>query len=222
MAPGPAERQAESDDTVNRLMNKGSRVTLWIEPAAKQIVKYTFDNVDMDFFPAQWMASVTGAHASMTMGQPFPDVWLPRETQFQVGLMIAVGEVDFRGTRELPRLPPGRCHDRDSRSWSAVAVIALGHSRPRAGRRRAGGSAVLKSSPRSRCTATSSRPKMKSSTRGGPRWHALRGLDDRDGYGAAAREPPFRQRRSAQAVRVDRRSEPDHHRHHRGRWSGAR
>ena len=68
------------DDTVNRLLNKGSRVTLWIEPAAKQIVKYTFDNVDMDFFPAQWIASVTGGHASMTMGQPFPDVWLPRET----------------------------------------------------------------------------------------------------------------------------------------------
>ena len=86
------------DDTVNRLLNKGSRITLWIEPVARQIVKYTFDNVDMDFFPAQWIASVSGGHASMTMGQAFPDVWLPRETQFQMGVMLAIGEVDFRGT----------------------------------------------------------------------------------------------------------------------------
>jgi hypothetical protein len=85
------------DDTVNRLMNRGSRVTLWIEPAARQIVKYTFDNVDMDFFPAQWLASVTGIHASMTMGQPFPDVWLPRETEFRAALMFAIGEVNIRG-----------------------------------------------------------------------------------------------------------------------------
>jgi hypothetical protein len=86
------------DDTVNRLMNRGSRVTLWIEPASKQILKYTFDNVEMDFLPAQWLASLTGIHASMTMGQPFPDVWLPRETQFQAGVMFALGEVDIRGS----------------------------------------------------------------------------------------------------------------------------
>lgn len=86
------------DNTVNRLMNKGSRVTLWIEPAARQIIKYTFDNVDMDFFPAQWLASISGFHASMSMSQPFPDVWLPRETEFQAGLMLAIGEVDVRGS----------------------------------------------------------------------------------------------------------------------------
>lgn len=86
------------DNTVNRLMNKGSRVTLWIEPTARQIIKYTFDNVDMDFFPAQWMASISGFHASMSMSQPFPGVWLPRETEFQAGLMFAIGEVDVRGT----------------------------------------------------------------------------------------------------------------------------
>jgi hypothetical protein len=82
--------------TVNRLLNKGSRVTLWIEPRAHQILKYTFDNVDVDFFPAQWLASVTGLHASMAMSQPFPEVWLPRETDVQIGLMFALGEVDLK------------------------------------------------------------------------------------------------------------------------------
>jgi hypothetical protein len=85
------------DDTVNRLMNKGSRVTLWIEPDSRQIIKYTFDNIDMDFLPAQWMTSVTGVNATMTMGQMFPDVWLPRSTEFHVALMFALGEVTFRG-----------------------------------------------------------------------------------------------------------------------------
>ena len=81
------------DATVNRLMNKGSRVTLWIEPASHQIVQYSFDNVNLDFLPAQWLASVTGLHASMTMGQAFPEVWLPRELRIQVGFMLAMGEV---------------------------------------------------------------------------------------------------------------------------------
>jgi len=84
------------DETVNRLMNKGSRVTLWVEPSAHQIIKYTFDNVDMDFFPGQWLVNVTGAHATMTMSQPFPDVWLPHDTRFQVTFMVAVGEVEAR------------------------------------------------------------------------------------------------------------------------------
>jgi hypothetical protein len=82
------------DETVNRLMNKGSRITLWIEPTAHQILKYTFDNVDLDFFPGQWLVNVTGVHATMTMGQPFPEIWLPRDTNFLVTFMVAVGEVE--------------------------------------------------------------------------------------------------------------------------------
>ena len=84
------------DETINRLMNKGSRVTLWIEPTARQIIKYTFDNVDLDFFPGQWLVNVTGAHATMAMGQAFPEIWLPRDTNFLVTFMVAVGEVEAR------------------------------------------------------------------------------------------------------------------------------
>jgi hypothetical protein len=92
------EQDKRVSETVNRLLNRGSRVTLWIEPTEHQILKYTFDNVDVDFFPARWMASVTGLHATMAMGQPFPGVWMPRDTDIQIGLMLAVGEVDVRYT----------------------------------------------------------------------------------------------------------------------------
>ena len=84
------------DETVNTLMNKGSRVTLWIEPAAQQIIRYTFDNIDLDFFPGQWLVNVTGIHATMTMGQPFPEIWLPHDMNFLVTFMVAVGEVEAR------------------------------------------------------------------------------------------------------------------------------
>jgi hypothetical protein len=91
-------RDSAVDAEVTRLINKGSRVTLWIEPQSHQILRYTFDNVALDFFPAQWLASITGLHASMTMGQPFPDVWLPRGLDLEVGLMLAVGAFDFHYT----------------------------------------------------------------------------------------------------------------------------
>lgn len=95
-------RREETNETraaqVNGLMNKGSRVTLWILPDSQQIVRYTFTNVDLDFFPGQWLVSVAGISATMTMGQPFPDVWLPDRVELDGDLMTALGPVDVRYT----------------------------------------------------------------------------------------------------------------------------
>ena len=59
-------------------MNKTALVTLWVDPATAQIVKYTFQNVWLDFLPAAWLVRVDDLRASMEMEQPFPGVWLPR------------------------------------------------------------------------------------------------------------------------------------------------
>jgi len=83
------------DATFQKLMNKVALVTLWVEPAAHQIVKYTFTNLPLDFMPAQWLVHVDDIKATMTMGQPFPDVWLPASLQVDVGLTLAIGGVDF-------------------------------------------------------------------------------------------------------------------------------
>ena len=32
----------------------------------------------------------------MTMGQPFPDVWLPNELELEFGISLAVGQFDMR------------------------------------------------------------------------------------------------------------------------------
>ena len=84
------------DAEFQRLMNKVALVTLWVEPKAQQIVKYTFNNLPFDFLPGQWLLHVDDLRASMTMGQPFPDVWLPRNLEFEFGISLAVGQVDMR------------------------------------------------------------------------------------------------------------------------------
>jgi hypothetical protein len=91
---GASEKDKAYDAEFQRLMNKVSLVTIWVEPKAHQIVKYTFDNVSLDFLPAQWLVHVDDLHATMNMGQPFPDVWLPRDLNLSVALTLAVGQFD--------------------------------------------------------------------------------------------------------------------------------
>jgi hypothetical protein len=94
----PDSKQKRQEAEFRRVMNKVALVTLWIEPASHQIVKYTFDNINFDFLPGQWLVHVDSAKASMTMSQPFPNVWLPRGLEMNVGLTLATGEVSFRST----------------------------------------------------------------------------------------------------------------------------
>lgn len=84
------------DATMEQMLNKVSMVTLWVEPTAFQIVKYNFDNVNLDFLPAAWLARLTDLRATMTMHQPFPDVWLPKEVEVYFAAMLAIGEMDAR------------------------------------------------------------------------------------------------------------------------------
>ena len=82
-------------------MNKTALVTLWVDPAEHQIVKYTFDNVWMDFLPGGWLVRVDDIRASMTMGQPFPGVWLPREMNIHAGVTLAMGSLEAAYARRF-------------------------------------------------------------------------------------------------------------------------
>ena len=92
----PSDEDKARDAQFQRLMNKVALVTLWVEPKAHQIVKYTFDNVGFDFLPGQWLVQVNDLKASMTMGQPFPDVWLPNTLELALSGTLAVGQFDMR------------------------------------------------------------------------------------------------------------------------------
>ena len=83
------EKQLEHD--IERKMNKTALVTLWVDPKEHQIVKYTFENVWLDFLPGAWLVRVDEMRASMAMFQPFPGVWLPRGIDISAGITLANG-----------------------------------------------------------------------------------------------------------------------------------
>jgi hypothetical protein len=39
---------------------------------------------------------VNDLEATMTMAQPFPGVWLPRDVDMRLSAMLAIGSVDFQ------------------------------------------------------------------------------------------------------------------------------
>jgi hypothetical protein len=87
-------QRKQVENEIERRMNKTALITLWVDPAEHQIVKYTFDNVWLDFLPAGWLVKIDDIRASMTMGQPFPGVWLPRELNIHSGITLANGSYE--------------------------------------------------------------------------------------------------------------------------------
>jgi hypothetical protein len=95
------EDDDREDEEIERRMNKTALVTLWIDPAQHQIVKYSFDNVWLDFLPGAWLVRVDALRASMTMGQPFPGIWLPRGIDIRGGATLANGSYEIGLSREF-------------------------------------------------------------------------------------------------------------------------
>jgi hypothetical protein len=93
------QKEKEFERDIDRKMNKSSQVTLWVDPVSHQIVKYTFDNVWLDFLPAGWIVRVDDLRASMQMGQPFPGVWLPRDVSIHAGVTIALWSMELQYKR---------------------------------------------------------------------------------------------------------------------------
>ena len=92
----PNKKVRDRDDEIEEKMNKVSLVTLWIDPAAHQILQYTFDNIDMDFLPGRSIVRVDELKASMKMLEPFPEVWLPGSIEMRFLLTTALGSIDAR------------------------------------------------------------------------------------------------------------------------------
>jgi hypothetical protein len=101
-APTTAEREDRRgvEEQMMWLMNKASKVTLWVEPASHQILKYTFDDLGWNFFPGQWLMQMDTLTASMTMAEAFPSVWLPRGLDMHIALTTALGPANFAYTLE--------------------------------------------------------------------------------------------------------------------------
>ncbi len=92
----PNKRARDRDEEIEDKMNKVSLVTMWIDPAAHQILRYTFANMDMDFLPGRTLVRVDELTASMAMREPFPGVWLPATIDMRFLLTTAAGSLDAR------------------------------------------------------------------------------------------------------------------------------
>jgi hypothetical protein len=98
-AKGSAKKQdheLETDDKIEKKMDKVSMITLWIEPADHQILQYEFTNIDFDFLPARSILRLDELRASMRMREAFPQVWLPDTINMAFGLTLALGDVSAR------------------------------------------------------------------------------------------------------------------------------
>jgi len=100
-APKKKDRGDEMENEIERAMNKVTLVTMWIDPAEHQIVRFTFDNVDFNFLPGRAIVRVDEARASMTMGRYFDNVWLPKDIVFRAGATFASGSYTFSYGREF-------------------------------------------------------------------------------------------------------------------------
>ncbi|HEY9464319.1 MAG TPA: hypothetical protein VIR54_14605 [Vicinamibacterales bacterium] len=92
----PNKELRKRDSEIQSKMNKSALVTLWVDPAEHQILKYDFENIDLDFLPGRWFVHLDGMNAAMEMGQPFPSVWLPRSLRIAINVTVATGEIDGR------------------------------------------------------------------------------------------------------------------------------
>ncbi len=97
--PDRATQSHDPDEVeIERKMNKVSLVTLWVDPEAKQIVRYTFENVDFGFLPGRSLVRVDGARASMTMATVLDGVWMPSRIVMDGSITLATGtfRVDYQ------------------------------------------------------------------------------------------------------------------------------
>jgi hypothetical protein len=97
------QKEQRTEDEIERKMNKTAQVTLWVDPLENRIVKYTFDNVWMEFLPAAWLVRIDDLRASMEMGQPFDGVWLPRNLGVHAGITLAAGSFELAYRREFSK-----------------------------------------------------------------------------------------------------------------------
>ena len=122
-----SNRSRDESAAIERMMNKVSLVTIWVEPKSSQIVKYTFDNVNLEFLPAAWLR----AHGRRE-GRDDDERALPRRVaaprREHAGLRHARGRVvRYSIPPRLSALSQGRdqLEDQEDRRRPAVMVLAL-------------------------------------------------------------------------------------------------
>ncbi|MBN2431323.1 MAG: hypothetical protein JXQ27_07600 [Acidobacteria bacterium] len=83
----------DGGDEYENMLDKTTLVTMLIDPAEYQIVNVTFDNVGLDFLPGRWLVRVEKLWATMTLGQPVENEWLPEGIRLEARVTTAMGDM---------------------------------------------------------------------------------------------------------------------------------
>ena len=89
-------KEEEFEREIELKMNKVSLVTLWVDPAEKQILKFEFRFQDLDFLPGRTIIRLESARSTMEMSEPFANVWLPSAVGMRFRLGSAAGPLEAR------------------------------------------------------------------------------------------------------------------------------
>ncbi len=84
------------EDEIEAKMNKVFLISMLIDPEEHQIVQMTLDNVGFDFLPGRWLVQIDTIETSMTMHQPYGDVWLTRDITAFAKVTTAYGNLAIR------------------------------------------------------------------------------------------------------------------------------
>jgi hypothetical protein len=93
---GRCDKEDEFERNIETKMNKVSLVTLWVDPAEYQILKYEFRFQDLDFLPGRTIVRFESARSTMEMTEPFANVWLPAQVGMRFRLGSAVGPLEVK------------------------------------------------------------------------------------------------------------------------------
>jgi hypothetical protein len=91
----PNQQVRERDRKLPERLNKASLLTLWIDPAQAQIVRYEYADVDLGFLPGQWLSRVVDGRASMSLDEVLPGIWLPTAAESLLRLQSPAGPVEY-------------------------------------------------------------------------------------------------------------------------------
>jgi hypothetical protein len=96
-----SRNKSDEEEKYERMFEKTLRVSMLILPEEHQIVRFTFDNVGLEFLPARWLVRIDDLKASMTMDKPLGDVWLPKQVSASGSISTANGTLSVRYSKEF-------------------------------------------------------------------------------------------------------------------------
>ncbi len=102
----PPRRRGDDDEDFDEeefehMFEKTSLVTLLVLAEDHQIVKWTFENVGLEFLPYRWLLRMDELHVSMVLDQPIEGVWLPREIRASAAASTASFNLTVEYSREF-------------------------------------------------------------------------------------------------------------------------